>query len=191
MGQLDLFGKPDLALPEGFSWREGLVTPDEEAALAAKIARLPFKAFEFRQYRGLRRVVSFGWRYDFGVERLKPAEPLPAFLEPVRAKAAAFAGMAPEALVQVLVTEYAPGAGIGWHRDKAVFGQVAGVSLLAPCTLRFRRRREDGWERAALALSPRSAYVLEGPARHDWEHSIPGVQALRYSLTFRSMREPS
>ena len=191
MGQLDLFGKQNQSLPEGFAWQRDLVSAEEEGALVAEIARLPFKPFEFRQYQGLRRIVSFGWRYDFGVERLKPAQPIPAFLKPVRERAAAFAGLAADDLVQVLVTEYAPGAGIGWHRDKAVFGKVTGVSLLAACTFRFRKRREVGWDRAALILPPRSAYVLDGPARHEWEHSIPGVAALRYSLTFRSMRDPS
>jgi alkylated DNA repair dioxygenase AlkB len=90
----------------------------------------------------------------------------------------------------VLVTEYGPGAGIGWHRDKSVFGETVGVSLLSPCVLRLRRKAgEKKWERANVQVEPRSAYLLSGAARSEWEHSIPPVEALRYSVTFRSLRE--
>src|SRR5690606_24325806 len=115
---------------------------------------------------------------------------IPDFLHPLRVRAAAFAGLAPLALEHVLLTEYAPGAGIGWHRDKPVFGEVVGVSLLAPCAFRLRRRRESGWERAAFEAEPRSAYLLSGPARRDWEHSIAPMQRLRYSATFRTLAAP-
>jgi len=110
---------------------------------------------------------------------------MPDFLLPLREKAASFAGLAPETLGQALVTDYGPGAGIGWHRDKPVFGEVLGVSLLSNCTLRFRRARPGGWERRALTPEPRSIYLLKGPARTQWEHSIPGVETQRYSVTFR------
>jgi len=108
----------------------------------------------------------------------------------LRGTAAAFAGMEPGELQHVLVIEYGEGAGIGWHRDKAVFGEVVGVSLLAPCVLRLRRAAGGKkWERVKLLAEPRSAYHLSGPARTQWEHSIPSVAALRYSITFRNMRE--
>ena len=106
-----------------------------------------------------------------------------------RETAASFAGMEPEDLQHVLVTEYGPGAGIGWHRDKAVFGRVVGVSLLSPCVFRMRRAvGKKKWERVNLIAEPRSAYLLSGPARCEWEHSIPQMDALRYSITFRSLR---
>ena len=98
-------------------------------------------------------------------------------------------GLAPEGLQQVLVTEYAPGAPIGWHRDKPEFQDVVAISFLAPCLLRFRRRRCDGWQRRSLDVMPRSAYVLSGAARTEWEHSIPPLSALRYSVTFRNLRD--
>ena len=99
-------------------------------------------------------------------------------------------GVEPEALQHVLITEYGPGAGIGWHRDKAVFGEVVGVSLLSRCVFRMRRLvGEKKWERVNLIAEPRSAYHLSGPARFEWEHSIPQMDALRYSITFRNMRE--
>jgi alkylated DNA repair dioxygenase AlkB len=186
--QADLFPLPaPPGLPAGFRYASELIEAAEEAALASGIARLPFKPFEFHGFLGNRRTVSFGLRYDFGREALEAAEAPPQFLLPLRAKAASLAGLAEEAFAHALVTEYAPGAGIGWHRDKPQFGVVVGVSLLAPCTFRFRRREGAGWRRASLTLEPRSAYVLEGEARHSWQHSIPPMEALRYSVTFRTM----
>ena len=173
--------------PEGFRYRPELVTPDEERSLLREVEGLPFRAFEFHGWTGKRRTVSFGWHYDFGERSLEPAAPLPAFLLPVRAAAAAFADLAPGDLVHALVTEYGPGAAIGWHRDKAVFADVIGVSLLSPCRFRFRRKADARWERVSLTLEPRSAYLLHGPSRTEWEHSIPAVDATRYSITFRSL----
>jgi alkylated DNA repair dioxygenase AlkB len=175
-------------LPDGFRYSADFVAEEEEAALVAEIKRLPFKEFEFHGFSGKRRVVSFGWRYDFTEAKLRRAEPIPGFLLQVRAKAARFARLEEGAFEQLLVTEYTPGAAIGWHKDRAVFNEVAGVSLLAPCTFRFRKRAGQGWQRASLRLGPRSAYLLIGPARTAWEHSIPGVDELRYSLTFRSLK---
>jgi alkylated DNA repair dioxygenase AlkB len=107
----------------------------------------------------------------------------------VRTRAAALTGQAPEELQQVLLNEYQPGAPIGWHRDRPIFAEVVGISLLAPCTLRFRRRIPGGFELASLTLEPRSAYLLSGPARTVWEHSIPPLAAHRYSITFRNFKD--
>ena len=103
---------------------------------------------------------------------MRPAEPLPGVLLPLRDRAAAVAGIAPDELQQALVTEYAPGAGIGWRRDRPDFAEVIGISLLSPCVFRLRRRRGAGWERAAFTAEPRSAYLLSGAARSEWQHSI-------------------
>jgi alkylated DNA repair dioxygenase AlkB len=176
------------ALPEGFRYQPEVVSSAAELALLDHLRALPFREFEFHGHVGRRRVVSYGWRYDFAAEALRPADPLPPWLDALRAAAAAFAGTAPERLAQALVTEYAAGAAIGWHRDKAVFGDVVGVSLLAPCVFRLRRRAGATWDRVSLPAEPRSAYLLSGPARTAWEHSIPAVAALRYSVTFRSLR---
>jgi alkylated DNA repair dioxygenase AlkB len=177
---------PKSAVPDGFRYHADLLDEEEERALVGEIARLPFRAFEFHGFEGKRRVVSFGWRYDFNEARLIEAPPVPEFVRPVRDKAARFAGLDSRMLEQLLVTEYEPGAAIGWHIDRAMFGDVLGVSLLSSCTFRFRKKAGARWERASLRLEPRSAYLLRGPARTDWEHSIPGVQDLRYSLTFRT-----
>ncbi|TPG58036.1 alpha-ketoglutarate-dependent dioxygenase AlkB [Roseomonas nepalensis] len=180
--------EPEPSMPEGFRHTRELITPDQEHDLVAQFAELPFAAFEFREYVGKRRIVSYGSKYDFGREQLVSAEAIPEFLLPLRARAAAFAELDPFSMQQVLVTEYAAGAAIGWHRDKAVFKEVVGVSFLSPCTLRLRRETNFGWKRAALTLEPRSAYLLAGTSRTEWEHSIPPVDSLRYSVTFRTMR---
>jgi alkylated DNA repair dioxygenase AlkB len=183
--QPDLFGS-DAALPEGFRYQPDLVSPDAERALLAELAQLPFKPFDFHGWEGKRRIVSFGWRYDYGKRAVAEAEPLPDYLERLRATAAAFAALPEAELRQVLVTEYAPGAGIGWHRDKPEFGEVIGISLLSATSLRFRLARPGGgWQRRALTVAPRSAYLLQGAARRRWYHSIRPVETLRYSVTFR------
>jgi alkylated DNA repair dioxygenase AlkB len=189
---LSLFG-PESALPAGLRYATDLLSPEEERALVERFAEVPFKAFEFQGFLGKRRVVSFGWRYDFNLMKVEKTDDMPAFLLPLRERAARFAGLEPAALQHVLLTEYGPGAAIGWHKDRSVFGEVVGISLLAPCLFRLRRRagaaRTKAWERASLRLAPRSAYLLAGPARTEWEHSIPPVEALRYSATFRNLRE--
>jgi alkylated DNA repair dioxygenase AlkB len=176
------------APPEGFRYAAGVISEAEERALMAAFAGLPLVEFEFHGYTGRRRVTSYGWHYEFETSRLVPADPIPAYLHPLREKAAAFAGLAAEDLPHALVTEYGPGAAIGWHRDKGVFADVIGVSFGAACPFRLRRKVAAGWERYSLTAEPRSIYLLRGPARTEWEHSIPGVEALRYSVTFRSLR---
>jgi alkylated DNA repair dioxygenase AlkB len=176
-------------LPEGFRYQPELIGAADEDALIAHVRGLPFREFEFHGYTGKRRVVSFGWQYDFSARHLRKADDMPAYLLALRETAAAFAGLAAEEFQHVMVTEYGPGAGIGWHRDKAVFGEVVGISLLAPCVLRLRRAvGVKKWERVNVSAEPRSAYFLSGQARSVWEHSIPQVEALRYSITFRNLR---
>lgn len=174
---------------EGFRYEPDLLDQSDEQALLTHLRTLPFREFEFHGYTGKRRVVSFGWKYEFSGAKLVKADEIPDFLLPLRDRAASFAGLEPEAFQHALVTEYGPGAGIGWHRDKAVFGEVVGISLLAPCILRFRRKAGSKWERINVLTEPRSAYHLTGPARSEWQHSILRVDALRYSITFRTMRE--
>jgi alkylated DNA repair dioxygenase AlkB len=185
--QPDLFGRAP-SWPEGFRYQADLISPAEEQDLLGHLAGLPFRAFEFHGFVGRRRVVSFGWEYDFSREQVERAADIPDVLLPARDKAAAFAGLPADDLPHVLVTEYQAGATIGWHRDKGVFGDVVGISLLSPCTFRLRRREGARWERASVVAEPRSGYLLRGPARTVWEHSIPAVTGLRYSITFRTLR---
>ena len=174
--------------PEGLSQRENFLTVAEEAELLGHFAMLAFKPFAFQGWFGKRETVSFGWRYDFNDSRVHVAPPIPDFLLPIRARAAQFAGLAPEAFEQALVIRYDIGAGIGWHRDRPAFDQVVGISLGAPCDLRFRRRTGSGFRRFTLHAAPRAAYLLTGEIRHEWEHSIVPMAAQRYSITFRNRK---
>ncbi|MCP3402039.1 MULTISPECIES: alpha-ketoglutarate-dependent dioxygenase AlkB [unclassified Bradyrhizobium] len=170
-------------------YQRDFLTAEEEERLLTHIKALPFREFEFRGFTGKRRTVSFGWRYDFNGGGLTKTDDMPEFLMGLRGRAEAFSGNAPGSFQQVLVTEYASGAGIGWHKDRSVFGDVAGISLLSACIFRLRRRKDIGFERANLLAEPRSIYLLRGPSRSEWQHSIPGVESLRYSITFRNLRE--
>lgn len=186
--QGDLFGNPPGNLPEGFRYQAGIVPQKLQEVLLEALPGLPFKPFDFHGYEGRRRVVSFGWKYDFDTESVRKIDAIPPLLLPLRQLAADFSGLPAEGLQQALVTEYDVGAPIGWHRDKAVFGDVVGISLLASCIFRLRRKRIGKWERASVILEPGSAYLLSGSARSEWEHSIPPVERLRYSITFRELR---
>jgi alkylated DNA repair dioxygenase AlkB len=184
--QTDLFAAPS-GLPEGFRYYPDVLSVEEEEALGRELGALPFKPFDFQGFLANRQVVSFGYRYDYDRRAVVEAAPFPSFLIPLRGKVAAIFDRPEETFRQVLINEYRPGAGIGWHRDKAQFDEVVGVSLLAPCTLRFRRKAGQTWDRASLTAEPRSAYLLSGPARTVWEHSIPALDRLRYSITLRTL----
>lgn len=175
------------ALPEGLRYAADFIPEAIERNLIDHVAALPLQPFQFGQYEGKRRVASFGWRYDYSERCLKSAEPIPDWLAPLIDQAEAFGG--PQTRIdQVLCTEYEAGVGIGWHRDKPHFGRIFGVSLGSSCRLRFRRHAGDTWERRALDVAPRSVYAMSGPSRLEWEHSIPAVDALRYSITLRTLK---
>ena len=180
-----LFGPETVS---GFDYAPGQIPPDEEQALVAQIRTLPLQPFRFHGYLGNRRVASFGYRYDYVRRKVEASQPIPDFLLAARACAAKLAGLAADKFVQALVTEYAPGAGIGWHKDKPMFEKVVALSFAAPCVLRLRRPNGRSWERASAEIPPRSSYLLSGAAREDWQHSITPMDRLRYSVTFRSFR---
>ena len=128
-------------------------------------------------------------RHDFDERELPAAPGIPEFLLPVRERAAAIAGAAAESFTEALIMEYPPDAVIGWHRDAPKFGPtVLGISLGSPARMRFKKAGSGHGEvdRASIILGPRSAYAMTSEARLVWQHSIPAVQALRHSITFRS-----
>ncbi|HVL30554.1 MAG TPA: alpha-ketoglutarate-dependent dioxygenase AlkB [Sphingomicrobium sp.] len=181
-----LFAEP---LIPGLELREDFVGAAEEDELITRICGLGLEAFQFQGWSGKRLTRSFGWRYDFDDASFTEAEPIPDSLLPLREKAAALAGLKPEDFAHALIIRYDPGAGIGWHRDRPQFDKVVGVSLGAPTVMRFRQRTAAGFRRANAELLPRSAYLLSGQVRSDWEHSIAPHPALRFSITFRSLSE--
>lgn len=192
MSQIDLLGVEG-PLPPGLIYQPDFLAPDEEATLVAAIKNLNFTAPTMRGVAANRRTVHFGRSYEFDTFKLGDAPPLPDFLESLRESAATLTSRRPEEFMETLVTEYRPGAGIGWHRDAPPFGIIVGISLVAPCTMKFRpwpvvkslgRRTKP----LAKLLEPRSVYVLDGDVRHRWQHSIPPGDALRYSITFRTLR---
>ncbi len=191
VSQPDLFGAPPPALPPGMRYQEEFLPRDEEAALIALIERLPLANMKYQQYEALRRVVSYGGQYDFTRQRLNEAEPLPAWLAPLRARAGAWAGIAPEAFTQALVAEYQPGTPLGWHRDVPDFEDIVGVSLGNEAVMRFRPYPHEKGRREGvlkLVVPPRSVYLLRGPARWAWQHSVAPTKGLRYSITLRTAR---
>jgi DNA oxidative demethylase len=176
--------------PAGLVHRDDLVTPDEEHDLLAWLAAEETEPVVMHGTESLRRVRHYGVAYDFTSWTTTPTSPVPEELLGLRSRAAGLAGVDPSTLVQALATRYPPGAGIGWHRDAAVFGPVVvGVSLGADALLRFQRRAADGGRRVfEQPLARRSGYVLAGAARAAWQHSIPAVATERWSVTFRQLR---
>ena len=179
----------DTPLIAGLDYREEVIGEDEERRLIDHIGALDLAPFRFHGWLGNRRTQSFGWRYDFEDSSFSRAGPIPDWLLPLRETAAAFAGVGAEDFVHVLIARYDPGAGIGWHRDRDVFEKVVGISLNTPATLRFRRRTGGGFRRVGLELAPRSAYLLSGESRWDWEHRIVPGDKLRFSITFRTLSD--
>jgi alkylated DNA repair dioxygenase AlkB len=179
----------DAPLIAGLDYREELIGPDEEQELIERMSRIDLAPFRFHGWLGNRRTQSFGWRYDFEDASFTRTEPIPGWLQPLREKAGEFANISPDEFVHVLLARYDPGAGIGWHRDRDVFDKVVGISLNTPATLRFRQRVGSGFRRASLEVAPRSAYLLSGESRWDWEHRIVPGEELRFSVTFRTLSD--
>ena len=187
-GQAMLLPPAALGAPEGFEYEPEFLDEREELALLEWIEHeVEFTTFAMRGQEARRRVAHFGYNYRYDGGSVEAKEPLPVALLPLRERVAAFLELSPSEVVEALVTEYTPGAGIGWHRDAPVFGVVAGVSLLADCDFRFRRG-ESG-RSLALNVARHSVYKLTGESRWGWQHHIPPVKTLRYSITFRTLRK--
>jgi alkylated DNA repair dioxygenase AlkB len=174
---------------EGLVYIEEFVSAGEERDLLDQLERLDYHHVTMHGQASKRSVRHFGLDYDYTSRDTVPGEPLPQPLEWLRERAAGLIEREPEDLAQILISRYPPGAGIGWHRDAPMFGsKIAGVSLLAPARMRFKRTVKGEREVDAIELAPRSAYVLSGPARWSWQHTIPATKELRYSITFRTLR---
>jgi alkylated DNA repair dioxygenase AlkB len=175
-------------LPEGLVYQPAFLSEAEERELLRTFEPLPFRAFEFQGYTAKRRIADYGWEYDFSSRKATETKPLPNFLLPLRKRAAQFAGVPEQELVEAIVTEYPPGAPIGWHRDVPQFEDVIGISLGSACRMRFKPYKGEG-KLVSVVLEPRSIYLMRGVARWQYQHSIPAVEKLRYSITFRTLRK--
>lgn len=191
-GQADLFGgQPPPRLPEGMRYERDFLSPAEERALIEIISALPVKEMNYRGYTARRRVLSFGGSYDFQARQLNDAPPLPQSLEPLRHKVALWLGVPPGAFTQALVAEYREGTPLGWHRDVPQFEDVVGVSLLNEAVMKFRPYPPLEAKKTDVirtVVEPRSIYLLRGPARWAWQHSVAPTRTLRYSITLRTAR---
>jgi alkylated DNA repair dioxygenase AlkB len=187
MTQLGLFADPS-AGPEGLHYEPEFVSRATEAELISNLEKLPLQPFQFGAYEGKRRVVSFGFRYDYALRKLQDADPIPGWLRSIIESVERFGNLPAGSVRQILCTEYDVGVGIGWHRDKPHFDKIFGLSLGASCKFRLRRAAGDKWQRFTLSAAPRSLYMMSGESRRAWEHSIPAVERRRYSITFRTMR---
>ncbi|NPC58500.1 alpha-ketoglutarate-dependent dioxygenase AlkB [Caenimonas soli] len=183
----DLFGEPQF--PEGFRYAPDVLSTADERLLVRRFEDLALQAFEFRGYSANRRIYTFGHKYVFAGQKPRADSSIPDYLRPLTEIAAHITGKPTEAFEQVMVTQYPPGAGIGWHRDRPVYEDIVGISFLAPCHLRLRQRQSDGsWVRRAAPIEPRSAYLLSREVRDEWQHSIAAMDEPRYSVTLRTFR---
>ena len=181
-----LFDQPLIA---GLQYRPDFIAADEEVELLERLGGLDLNPFRFHGWVGNRKTKSFGWRYDFDDASFSATDPIPDWLEPLRDRAASIAGVPAADIHHALIARYDPGAGIGWHKDRDVFDKVIGVSLNTPAILRFRQRSDAGFKRASLEVEPRSAYLLSGEVRRQWEHRITPGDQLRFSITFRTLSD--
>jgi hypothetical protein len=196
VSQLELIAD-EIPLLDGFLYRPDFISDDEETRLVDRIARLQFSAVVMRGVAAKRRTAHFGRSYEFESFKLGSAPPIPEFLLPLRERGASLTSHRPDEFTEALVSEYSPGAAIGWHRDAPPFGVIVGISLLAPCKMKFRPSPVPATEAVrgnkrtrplSQRLAPRSVYVIDGKARSNWQHHIPPAEALRYSVTFRTLR---
>jgi alkylated DNA repair dioxygenase AlkB len=195
-GDLDLF-EVAAKVPDGFIYRQNFISEAEEQELIREIQSVHLTAFKYYQFTGKRRIASFGWQYEFGKSEITTAPDMPAFLLPIRTRAGKLFEIDPNSFSQTSIIEYSTGSPIGWHRDIAHFGVVVGISLGAPCRMRFRkynRVRSKNLKRdeiLSIELQPRSIYLMSGASRELWQHSIPPVKDLRYSIVMRTLRAQS
>jgi alkylated DNA repair dioxygenase AlkB len=182
----------DPEFPPGFSYFPDFITEEREIELSDAISRVHLHNFVFRGYEAKRRVASFGYDYHFDNRSISPGEPIPAVFHPLIADTAGFLKLPQAAFAKLLVTEYPTGSVINWHRDAPPFELIAGISLLSDCSFKLRpydRSKQGRGSVISIPVKRRSLYVMQGPAREEWEHSIAEMKQLRYSITLRTLRK--
>lgn len=177
--------------PRGLLLKEDVISATEETELLQRFEGLRWDPIVIRGQAARRTARHFGLGYDYDTREPRPGEPIPGWLGPARQAGAKLAAVAPEDLVEALVQRYPPGSTIGWHRDAPAFGIVVGISLLGAARLRFQRGKRERRRTWEVVVGPRSGYVLADEVRWSWEHAIPAIKELRYSITFRTLRARS
>lgn len=182
-------------LPPGFVYQPEFLTAAEEAELLACFAGQEFRNSTYKDYTARRRGACFSLHRDTVDQGGSPRPVAPDCLLTLAIRVAARFGFGPEAFAHALITEYPPGAPMGWHRDAPPCAEIYGVSLASDCVFRLRPlwaadpavgmalRKANTLD---LTAQPRSLYVMSGPARSDWQHAIAPVKELRYSVTLRT-----
>jgi alkylated DNA repair dioxygenase AlkB len=162
-------------LPTGLLYRPDFLTEAEEEILLAYIDNLAMPLLRFGEHKAKRRGMGF-------------AQELPGFLQPLRLRIARWLSVPKRTINEAFVQEYPKGYGIGWHRDRET-PLVVGVSLQGWARMRFRPLERIGDARAVVSfeVEPRSAYVMQGKIATQWQHSVAPVEALRHSITFRTL----
>jgi alkylated DNA repair dioxygenase AlkB len=192
-GDRTLFDVP-AQVPDGFIYRQNFISEAEEQELMREIQKVSLEPFKYYQFTGKRRTASFGWQYEFGRSEVTAAPEMPPFLLPLRTRAGNVFNIDPNSLIQTSIIEYSTGSPIGWHRDIPQFGVVIGISLGAPCRMRFREysrvrsKKLNRDEVLSIELQPRSIYLMSGASRESWQHSIPPVKELRCAVMMRTLR---
>jgi DNA oxidative demethylase len=175
--------------PPGFEYAADFLNEAEQLALTGRLERLAFEEIHMHGVIARRKVIHYGMSYGYDERALYPTTPLPDFLKPLRSRLARWARVPEASFAEILLSRYEPGAPIGWHRDAPMFDVVVGVSLGSPCRFRMRRRQGAFEDCYTQILDPGSAYRLSGEARWQWQHHIPPVEDLRFSITFRTLKE--
>lgn len=178
--------------PEGFSYTPDFLNEAEETQLHQEILKTELGTFNFRGFEAKRKVASFGFDYHFEEMTLSKGKEIPQAFDPLIEKVASFLSIQKKNFAELLITEYPVGAVINWHRDAFPFDVIAGISLCADCTFRLRPHEKTKQKRGStisFSVQKRSLYVMRGPARTEWQHSIAPVQQVRYSITLRTLRK--
>jgi alkylated DNA repair dioxygenase AlkB len=186
------------SLPNGLIYKPDFITQEEEEVLLAYIENLPLKHATLSPreddrdseiYTAKRRHLGFGWDFDHENAEFIPGGALPGFLSKLQRRIAKWLDIPEWRVAEALINEYSPGTSIGWHRDREHFETIIGVSLAGWARMRFRPLSKIGERNAVMSVEvePRSVYIMQGDVRWRWQHSVAPVEALRYSITFRTL----
>ena len=181
----------EVKYPDGFEYFRNFLTVQEETNLASEISKINLHTFIFQGFEAKRKVASFGYDYSFEKRNLSKGKEIPAVFDYLIKKVSTHLDISPENFAELLVTEYPIGSVINWHRDAPPFDVIVGISLMADCTFRLRPHDKMKQGRGSVISFPimrRSLYVMRGPARTDWQHSIAPVAEIRYSITLRTLK---